>query len=139
MSVRTCSISVYVVGLALSIVVNQVGVRLLVKKMWHYLERHARGERRPNHNPRALTQLLGLTEAVLYTVALLSGAKEFIAVWLALKAAVRWRAMPSEHEGGTGTDNLWLIGSGASVFAAYLSVFIARCVVAEVVCTAAKP
>jgi hypothetical protein len=72
--------------------------------------------------------LLGLVEAILYTAAFLTSAKEFIAVWLALKAAVRWRATPSrdKDESGKGTDNLWLIGSGASVFVAYLGACIAR-------------
>jgi hypothetical protein len=128
MSVRSCSVLLYALGFAFSIVANQVGVRFLTRKMRHYLEHHAKesGKPTPPHNPKALTQSLGLTEAILYTTALLLGAKEFIAVWLALKAAVRWRATPSEHEGGTGTDNLWLIGSGASVFVAYLGASIAR-------------
>ena len=128
MSVHACSVLLVFLGFAFSIVANQVGVSFLTRKMRHYLEQHAkeRGEQAPPHNPNSLTQLLGLTEAVLYTAALLWGAKEFVAVWLALKAAVRWRATSSEREAGTGTDNLWLVGSGASVLVAYLGACIAR-------------
>ncbi len=129
MSVHTCSVLLVALGFAFSIVANQVVVRFLTEKMWHYLEHHAkeRGKQPPPHNPHSLTPWLGLTEAVFYTAAFLIGAKEFIAVWLALKAAVRWRAVSSKEngEGGTGTDNLWLIGSAASVFVAYLGACIA--------------
>jgi hypothetical protein len=128
MSVHSCPVLLYVLGFAFSIAANQLGVLFLTRKMRNYLEHHAKetGKPMPPHNPKGLTQLLGLTEAILYTAALLLGAKEFIAVWLALKAAVRWRATPSDKESGTGTDNLWLIGSGASVFVAYLGASIAR-------------
>jgi hypothetical protein len=128
MNIHPWPVPPFVLGFGFSIAANQIGVSFLTRKMRHYLEQNAkkRGERPPSHNPNPLTRLLGLTEALLYTSAILLGAKEFIAVWLALKAAVRWRAAPSDREGGTGTDNLWLIGSGASVFVAYLGASIAR-------------
>ncbi len=119
-----CQVLRIVLGFAFSIGLNQIVVRGLTEWMWRYLEHHAKKKPLP-HNRNSLTRPLGLVEATLFTAAFLFGAWALIGGWLALKAAVRWRATPQD-ESGTGTDNLWLIGSGLSVLVAYIGACIAR-------------
>lgn len=112
-------------GFGFSIVANQTLVFYMTRRMWRYLKDHAPDKKVP-HNPHSLTRGVGVIEAVLYTASFLTQAWAFIGVWLALKAAVRWRATSGSHdESGKGSDNLWLIGCGLSVVVAYLGACIA--------------
>jgi len=92
---------------------------LLIDKVgWSYLKKQGVGGK-----PRAiLTPVLGIVERGLYTGALLMGAPEWIAVWLALKVAVAWRRWEGEKRG---SYNLFLIGSALSVMFGVIGAWIA--------------
>ena len=71
---------------------------------------------------RSLTMFLGIVERSLYTTAFLLNQPGFVAVWLALKVASRWKRW--EEVGDRATYNLFLIGSGLSLIMAYVGAWV---------------
>lgn len=72
--------------------------------------------------PGSLTLPLGIVERTSYTAALILGAPEWIAVWLAMKVAVGWRA---QQERKSPSDNLYLIGNALSIMFGLIGACIA--------------
>ena len=79
-------------------------------------------KRNPNapHLPHTPTKTYGLVERLLFMTALMVGASQFIAVWLVVKAAVRWRNVNPDPEHGTGADVVWLTGTGLNLLTAFV-------------------
>jgi len=96
---------------------------LMDKLIWPYLKKKAGAEK----DPAPLSAPLGITERLLYTGAFMAGQPAFVAVWLGLKIAVRWRpwGVPGAPPKTRGVYNAFLIGSGASIIFGYLGACIA--------------
>lgn len=83
----------------------------------------------------ALTWLVGMVERFTFTAALIiPSAWQWIGVWLAMKAIVRWQSVPSTGEAGgkekfpskqRDSDNIWLIGTALSVVIGFVGAWIA--------------
>jgi hypothetical protein len=122
------------------------GGHWLIKPWNHYLWRRLNGRERRKHQQELLvadevqpqstfpsshdhpestfSHIVGRVERFLYTAALLVGGKEFIGVWLAVKVVARWQTN-SGDEKPIDSDNVWLIGTGLSVFFGFLGAFVA--------------
>jgi hypothetical protein len=94
-----------------------IGWLAIGKFLWPRLEKK---QGKVSHNKDAPTWALALVERTICMTALMVGAWQFIGVWLAVKAAVRWRAIPKDKEYGSGTDIIWLTGTGLNLFLAFL-------------------
>ena len=92
---------------------------LIDKAAWSYLSRNQNIRRKP---PGTLTLPLGIVERGLYTVAVIIGAPEWIAVWLAVKVAVAWSRWQGEERA---TYNVFLIGNALSVMFGFIGAWIA--------------
>jgi hypothetical protein len=112
-----------VLGFAVSIMGGDLVVRPLVVRMWRYLFR--RSDLPEEYSKKSemfmLTMPMGMLERGLYTGALIMGMWQLIGGWFALKIAAKWKR-PSEYRGA---DNVWLIGSGLSLFFGFLGAWIA--------------
>jgi hypothetical protein len=92
---------------------------LIDKAAWPYLSKK---QNIPGKPPGVLTLPLGIVERAIYTVALIIGAPEWIAVWLAMKVAVAWRRWQGEERA---TYNVFLIGNALSVIFGLIGAWIA--------------
>lgn len=114
----------FLVGYAISLLVGHIALWLIVDKwMWTSLTRHHSGDVRFEHNRNVFTWAVGIVERTLYTTSFLIGAWQLVGIWLALKATVRWRK--GAESPGTGSDNVWLIGSGVSLLIAFVGAWVA--------------
>jgi len=92
---------------------------LIDKAAWPYLSRKQNIRGKPSGT---LTLPLGIVERGLYTVAVIIGAPEWIAVWLAVKVAVAWSRWQGEERA---TYNVFLIGNALSVMFGFIGAWIA--------------
>ena len=93
---------------------------LIDKVAWPYIKKHNPEVR--DKPPGSLTVSLGIVERASYATALILGVPEWIAVWLAMKVAVGWRA--SQTRQGP-SDNLYLIGNILSIMFGLIGAWIA--------------
>lgn len=74
-----------------------------------------------------LSWLVGLTERVAFTTALIADYPHFIGLWLTLKFAGRWKEWKPEEPGGWGRVNIFLVGNMLSILFSFIgAVFIRR-------------
>lgn len=66
---------------------------------------------------------VGYLERLLYTGSICCGAPQWVAVWLALKVAARWRSTSGDTPAPI--DDVWTIGTGLSVLFAFLGAWVA--------------
>jgi hypothetical protein len=92
---------------------------LIDKVAWPYI---AKKHNIPAKASDVLTLPLGIVERTLYTAALIIGAPEWIAVWLAMKVAVVWSRWQGEERV---TYNVFLIGNALSVMFGLIGAWIA--------------
>jgi hypothetical protein len=119
--VNDCHKFWFVVRFVGSVGVGELIMDLVMNKyLWPLLRRHNPSVPHLHYSP---TWLLGLVERLLYMTALIVGAWQFIGVWLAMKAAIRWRTVKNESEYGTATDIVWLIGTGLNLLTAFVGVW----------------
>jgi len=108
----------FAIRLIIAIGVGQLITWLVVQKyLWPKLIREGENVPHLDHSP---TEILGLVERLLYMTALMVGASQFVGVWLVVKAAVRWRQVKEDTEYGTGTDIIWLTGTGLNLLTAFV-------------------
>jgi len=92
---------------------------LIDKVAWPYLSKK---QNIPGKPIGTLTLSLGIVERILYTTALIIGAPEWIAVWLAMKVAVTWSRWQGKERA---TYNVFLIGNAISVMFGLIGAWIA--------------
>ena len=108
-------------GFAVSVLVGHIFLWLLVEKfLWPYTARQHGFEVRPT----SLSGVVGMVERLLYTSALVVGAKEWIGVWLAIKVVARWQTSEDAKK-MPGSDNIWLVGTGLSVLFGFIGAWVA--------------
>lgn len=96
-------------------------VQPAVRLMWRYL-RETGGQMHYPHSSQSgsLSMPLGMLERAICTLALVVGPWQMVGAWLVLKTAAKWKEV--DHVRGAG--NVWLIGSGLSLLAAYFGAWI---------------
>jgi len=88
---------------------------VIEKAAWWYVKSKNRVQAKP---PASLTVWLGIIERASFTFALMVGAPEWIAIWLAVKIAAVRREGPSHY-------NIFLIGNVLSIAFGVLGAYIA--------------
>lgn len=112
----------YLLGFGVSIIVGDLVVRLLVRRMWLYVSTHSDMPREPYAKQAGSLSLpLGMLERGLYTGALMIGVWQLIGAWLVLKTAAKWKKIGEFR----GADNVWLIGNGLSLAFGFVGAWIA--------------
>ena len=130
----------YVVGYAVSLGVGDLATDRVARWM-----RRRRNNRLGDQSDTGgfMSRLVGITERILYTTALLAGKSGFIAVWLTLKFADRWQewrrldrqdgaisVQPNEAAGrfppGWGRANIFFVGNALSLIFAFVGAVIIK-------------
>jgi len=115
------------IGFLYSIVIGHCCTSKIVNELWKPLLQQDKDTRPFSYTPR----IVGHVERTLYFFAIFSGFEEFIAVWLALKAAGKWVVWEKgtttnneekKKDTGRAFYNVFLIGSGLSVGYAFVGV-----------------
>lgn len=113
-------ISRIIIGFFVSTVGGAFILWLLIDKIaWPYLGK--------KHNisikySGVLSLPLGIIERASYTAALIIGVPGWVAVWLAMKVAIRWKRFEAARKG---TYNLFLIGNALSIMFGLIGAWIA--------------
>lgn len=105
----------YALGYFYSIVVGHWLILNFSKNAWEALGEIPKGEKEIPY--RWTSSLSGILDRVIYTSSLLIPAKEFIAVWLAIKVAVQWKRWDDEKDLGKAraSFHIFVIGTGLSL------------------------
>lgn len=109
------SILYYALGYFYSIFVGHWLILNFSRKAWIALGEMPKGEKDMPY--RWTSSLAGILDRVIYTSSLLMPAKEFIAVWLAVKVAVQWRRWDNNKDLGKAraSFHIFVIGTGLSL------------------------
>jgi hypothetical protein len=106
-----------ILGFAVSIFGGHLVISTIVeKRLWP--------KTKPDYEPGGIKRWTGMLERTLYTGALMWGAPQWVAVWLATKAIVRWQRPRKPPEPPLAYD-IWLIGSGLSILFGFIGAWIA--------------
>lgn len=105
------------IGFVVSIFVGHAVIWILVEKLlWPHIKKGYTSE-------GGITWLTGMVERGLYTLALLAGMPLWIGLWLGVKVTARFQNPDPDRE-TIGSYDIWLIGSGLSVFFGFLGALI---------------
>jgi len=108
-------------GFFVSMVIGWLVLWIFIDKIaWSYASKHHNIEKKKKH---LLTNPLGMLERFLYTLSIISGLHEWIAVWLTIKTAVSWKRWSDEDT--RITYNIFLIGNAISIIFGILGAWIA--------------
>lgn len=115
MSDTLMSILYYAFGYFYSIFVGHWLILNFSRKAWEALGEMPKNEIDMPY--RWTSSLSGILDRVIYTSSLLIPAKEFIAVWLAIKVAVQWKRWDDNEDLGKAcaSFHIFVIGTGLSL------------------------
>ncbi len=116
----------YVGGYFFSVVVGHIVIQPLNNWMRHEKNRRSPHGTKEKDHGGLLSWLVGLTERVLFTTALLAHQPQFIGLWLTLKFAGRWQEWKPEEPGGWGRVNIFLVGNALSILFSFAGAAIIR-------------
>lgn len=105
----------YLIGIFFSVIIGNIIVRCTIKELWHALG----DDDVSSPDWRIVAQTQGFIERLLYTLAWHFGHPSFIAAWLVLKVASKWKRY--EEEPGY---NVFLVGSGISILYAIVGALV---------------
>jgi hypothetical protein len=105
----------YILGYLYSVWVGHLLVLSFSRNAWSALGEIPKNEKDMPY--RWTSSLVGIIERIIYTSSLVFGAKEFIAVWLAIKIAVQWKRWEDTKDLGKAraSFHIFLIGTGLSL------------------------
>jgi len=117
--------SKYFFGYGISVVVGHIFINPI--NQWMRSERNRRQPgRKKKDRGGLLSELVGITERVAYTTALIAGYPQFVGLWLTLKFAGRWKEWQPEKPGGWGRVNIFLVGNILSILFSFAGAVIIR-------------
>jgi hypothetical protein len=113
-----------IIGLSVSAIGGWIVLWFVIEKLaWPYvIGNNPQLGFKSNKKPPSLTIPLGIVERVLYTIAVIIGAYEWIAVWLAMKTAVQWDRWTGNLRV---TYNVFLLGNALSILFGLFGAWIA--------------
>jgi hypothetical protein len=116
----------YALGYLYSVVIGHWFVLSFSRHAWSSLGEIPKDEKDMPY--RWTSSLIGMMDRVIYTTSILFMAKEFIAVWLALKVAVQWKRWGDEKNLGKAraSFHIFLIGTGLSLMYGVLGGFLGK-------------
>jgi hypothetical protein len=105
----------YALGYLYSVWVGHWFVLSFSRKAWAALGEMPKNERDMPY--RWTSSLSGIIDRVIYTSSLLFSAREFIAIWLAIKVAVQWKRWEDKEDLGKAraSFHIFIIGTGLSL------------------------
>ncbi len=108
----------YLIGYLFSVVIGHFLIKLFSDTAWTAI---GEGFSKESTYHRWTTYILGIIERALFTSSVFFGAREFIAIWLAIKVAAQWKSWEG-NPGKVGEArlararyNLFLLGTGLTV------------------------
>ncbi|GEM_PF-1952921 len=117
--------SKYVLGYGLSVLGGHIFINPINEWM-----RDERNNQQPGRKKMdkggLLSWLVGTTERIAYTTALIADCPKFVGLWLTLKFAGRWKEWQPEKPGGWGRVNIFLVGNILSILFAFAGAVIIR-------------
>jgi hypothetical protein len=117
--------SKYIIGYGVSVVGGHIFINPI--NGWMRDERNRRQPgRKKVDNGGLLSWLVGITERVAFTTALIADYPKFVALWLTLKFAGRWKEWRPEKPGGWGRVNIFLVGNMLSILFSFIGAAIIR-------------
>jgi hypothetical protein len=116
----------YAAGYLYSIWIGHWLVLSFSRKAWIALDEMPKGKKDMPY--RWTSSLSGIIDRVIYTSSLLFSAKEFIAVWLAIKVAVQWKRWEDSKDLGKAraSFHIFVIGTGLSLSYGVVGALIAE-------------
>ncbi len=105
----------YAIGYLYSVLIGHLLVLSFSRNAWAALGEMPKNE--VDMPYRWTSSLSGITDRVIYTSSLLFSAKEFIAVWLAIKVAAQWKRWEDTKDLGKAraSFHIFVIGTGLSL------------------------
>jgi hypothetical protein len=118
------------IGYVFAVLAGHFFVSWIVDSLWDEVP----WRKSPDLRPAAyVPRLVGLVDRILYVASLQFDAAEFIAVWLALKAAGQWKRWEEDTRVGSRTVpgrffyGVFLIGTGLSILYAFVGFQVIEC------------